>query len=298
MKSTTRLHSIADRATQLTLDMYVDPKRMVEDISALGLRHVGYGIPGDLFGAFVTGCVQVVRSLTDDDLAEEAFRWSLSLISRISTRVINEGSTIVMKAINLNFGKQLRRAVGCAPRSKRALWMLNVQVGTQSISPLRWAIETGSLEAGSAIITDLLTIRADRECYYYGMETLFERHPDIIKRICQAIEWITDTQDPKIVCHPVLSMVSDVIWGKVATRTFLYGKTGFVFTLIVFVLSQSILSQLGQGSEDHRLLAEASTKSIADPNSTLAGETVRAQDGRPGLLRFGHLVPRGRERRP
>merc|ERR1719499_2645694 len=183
-QSTTRLHFIADRIVEMTQELYKDPKKMVEDISALGLRHVGYQIPTELFGPFVTGCVQVVRILTDDDLAEEAFRWSLSLISRILVRVINEGSTIVMKAINLNSGKQLKKAVGCAPRGKRALWMLNIQVGTQSISPLMWAIETGSLEAAKAIIMDLLTIRADRERYYYGMDTMFERHPDVIRVLC------------------------------------------------------------------------------------------------------------------
>merc|ERR1740138_1482223 len=73
-QSTTRLHFIADRIVAMTLDLYKDPKKMVEDISALGLRHVGYGIPTELFGPFVTGCVQVVRGLTDDDVAEEAFR--------------------------------------------------------------------------------------------------------------------------------------------------------------------------------------------------------------------------------
>merc|ERR1719401_905760 len=184
-QSTTRLHFIADRVVQMTLDIYKDPKKMVEDISALGLRHVGYGIPTELFGPFVTACVQVVRSITQDDMAEEAFRWSLSLISRILTRVINEGSTIVMKAINANSGKQLKKAVGCAPRGKRALWMLNIQVGTQSISPLMWAIETGSLDAAGAILDDLLTIRADRERYYYGMDTMFERHSDIIRLLDQ-----------------------------------------------------------------------------------------------------------------
>merc|ERR1719436_2176358 len=192
-QSTTRLHFIADRVVQMTLDVYKDPKKMVETISALGLRHVGYGIPTDLFGAFVTGCVQVVRSLTDDDLAEEAFRWSLSLISRILTRVINEGSTIVMRAINSNSGKQLKKAVGCAPRGKRALWMLNIQVGTQSISPLMWAIETGSMDAANAIITDLLTIRADRDRYYYGMDVMFERHPDIIRRLCSDVPVLLPT---------------------------------------------------------------------------------------------------------
>merc|ERR1719221_362015 len=86
-QSTTRLHFIADRVIAITLDIYKDPKKIVEDISALGLRHVGYGIPTDLFGPYVTSCVQVVRTLTEDDNAEDAFRWSLSLMSRVLTRV-------------------------------------------------------------------------------------------------------------------------------------------------------------------------------------------------------------------
>merc|ERR1719188_1004358 len=58
-QSTTRLRFIADRIVSMTLEIYKDPKKMVEDISALGLRHVGYGIPTDLFGPFVTACVKV-----------------------------------------------------------------------------------------------------------------------------------------------------------------------------------------------------------------------------------------------
>merc|ERR1712190_440978 len=296
-QSTTRLHFIADRIVAMTLEIYKDPKKMVEDISALGLRHVGYGIPTELFGSFVTACVQVVRSLTNDDMAEEAFRWSLSLISRILTRVITEGSTIVMKAINTNSGKQLKKAVGCAPRGKRALWMLNIQVGTQSISLLLWAIETGSLEAAKAIIVDLLTIRADRDRYYYGMEDLFERHPDIVKRLCmeatsllptmldgliwrsrtteagmrrvnyyvrhlmvdadgtfnKATEWITDNGDPKLVCHPVIAMVTDMVWSRIAYRTFLMGKSWLLFTLGVFIFGTALLKHIDGGTRNERV---------------------------------------------
>ncbi len=43
------------------------------------------------------------------------------------------------------------------------MFLVTLQVGTQDISPLRWAIESGSLSAAKAIIEDLLTIRADRE---------------------------------------------------------------------------------------------------------------------------------------
>merc|ERR1719162_2655420 len=31
---------------------------------------------------------------------------------------------------------------------------------------------------------DLLTIRADRDRYFYGADDLFHRHPDIVKRLC------------------------------------------------------------------------------------------------------------------
>ena len=95
----------------------------------------------------------------------------------------------VMKAINTNQAKALKKAVSIAPRSKRAMELLshvqrsgkelvvescfcygdtpcllrNITVGTQSISPFYWAIESGSLECARAMIQDLLTIRADRD---------------------------------------------------------------------------------------------------------------------------------------
>ncbi|CAE8599594.1 unnamed protein product, partial [Polarella glacialis] len=246
-QSTTRLYFIADKVVEMTIEMYRDPKKMVEDISALGLRHVGYGIPTEFFAPYVSGAVEVVRTMTTDETAEDGFRWSLSLIARILVRTINEGSTIVMKAINTNSEKQLQRAVACAPRGKRAMWMLNIAVGTQSISPFYWSIESGSMEAAKAMILDLLTIRADRDNYYYGSDSLFERHPDVVQRLCadaqallpilldgliwrsrltqggqrrvnfyikhlvqdadgkfnQALEWLVEAGDPKILCHPV-----------------------------------------------------------------------------------------------
>jgi hypothetical protein len=239
----------------------------------------------------VTACVQVIRAVTEDNVAEEAFRWSLSLVSRVLVRVITEGSTIVMKAINSNNAKQLKRAVSVAPRGKRALWVLNIQVGTQSISPVLWAIETGSLEAATAIIDDLLTIRADRDRYYYGMDTMFERHADIIFRLTmeapdllptlldglswrarttengmrrvnyyikhlvqdeaggfsKATEWLTENGDPKLVCHPVVAMVTDMIWTKVAFRTFLLSKSWVLFTLLMFIAGTSFVKHLHEG---------------------------------------------------
>ena len=34
------------------------------------------------------------------------------------------------------------------------------------------------------MINDLLSIRADRDNYYYGYDELFTRHPEVIQRLC------------------------------------------------------------------------------------------------------------------
>jgi len=287
-QSNTYLHIIADKILAMTLELYQNPVKMVDDISALGLRHVGYAIPTELFGPFVTACVEVMMTRTSDETTVESFRWSLGLISKILVRTITEGSTIVMKAVNTNSQKALRKAISCAPRGERAAWMLLVQVGTQNISPLAWAIESGNVEAATAMIRDLLTFRADRDRYYYGVDDLFKRHPDIIKMLCDmapdvipklldgliwrsrttengmrrvnyyikhllldensqfspTLGWVTDTKDPKLVCHPVIVLVSDLVWGRVAYRSFLFGKSWFFFSLLVFIVAQSILANI------------------------------------------------------
>ena len=42
----------------MTLELYMDPLTMVDQISACGLRHVGYGVPTELF-------VPLVAAYTD-----------------------------------------------------------------------------------------------------------------------------------------------------------------------------------------------------------------------------------------
>jgi hypothetical protein len=139
-QSTTYLHWIADQLLLITLDIYREPAKTVDDISALGLRHVGYQIPTDLFGPFVSACLEVLGAAAGNPETVESYRYSLGLVSRMLVRTIQEGSTIVMKAVNLNTQKSLRKAVGCAPRGDRATWMLKIQVGSHSISPLWWAM--------------------------------------------------------------------------------------------------------------------------------------------------------------
>jgi len=79
----------------------------------------------------------------------------------------------------------------------------------------------------------------------------------------RAIQWVTEHGDAKVVCHPVLALITDMIWGRVAFLTFLNGKTWFLFTLIIFICSQSLLNQLTV-SEDDSLSGSASTSAEAE----------------------------------
>jgi len=328
-QSNTYLHLIATKVLVMVIDIYRDPVRMVDDISALGLRHVGYAIPTEYMPPFASACVEVVQTLTKDQDCIDGFQWSIGLIAKSLVRTILEGSTIVMKAINTNTIKSLTKAIAVAPRGERTAWILLIQVGTQNISPLAWAVESGALNSASAMIIDLLTFRADRDKYYYGAEDLFKRHhnvmemllnnapglvPDLLDglvwrarvtvnamrrvnyyikyllvspegKFAKNLEWVAKTKDPKIVCHPVLVLLSDLVWSRVASRSFLLRKTWFLFTLLLFVASQSVLSHTQpygeEKTEPERILTAVFrgliyTFSMGSMISTHTAKTFRA----------------------
>merc|ERR1719352_1240210 len=101
-QNVTYLHLLVTKVIGLCLMMYKDPVYCVDDISGIGLRHVGYGIPTELFQPFVIVICGVVRDLGVDEVALKGWTWALNLVAQMQTRTITEGSTIVMKAINVN----------------------------------------------------------------------------------------------------------------------------------------------------------------------------------------------------
>ena len=220
-QSQTRLRYIADRVLRSSYDMFNKPKdEMVDDLSALGLRHVGYGVPIELFAPFTDSCVEVMKPLIESfprgnsmklvwcpadrahQLAErdvpehmmlEGFRWSIGLVSRLLIRTITEGSTAVMQAINQDDARRLRRALREAPRAERSSWQLRVRVGSQSISPLHWALRSGAHTVARTMIQDVLTIRADRDRYYYGVDDLFRLQADVVEHILREAPILAET---------------------------------------------------------------------------------------------------------
>ena len=222
-QSQTRLGYIADRVLRSSYDMFQKNKEeTLDELSALGLRHVGYGIPIELFAPFTDSCVVVMKRLIesmanakdhdkDHDKADseklddcpkpkikagiamsekeeadnmlEGFRWSIGLVARVLMRTITEGSTSVMQSINADDAKLLHKALREAARGERSNLLLQVRVGSQCISPLYWALRSGAHNAAKMMLQDMLTIRADRDRYYYGVNDIFRLQPDVAEHI-------------------------------------------------------------------------------------------------------------------
>ncbi|CAE7874890.1 unnamed protein product [Symbiodinium necroappetens] len=179
-----RLMYIMGRILTIMSDIYTKTHQAVIALSALGLLHAGHGVPEDLVRPFVQAFMGGIKQNCPDESLHDGLWWTLDLIGRIFIRTLAEGSTPVIIAINRNTSKAMKTAVANYPRGEREVILLKVQVGTESMSPLIWAIEKGALESAKEILNDLLTMRADRARYYYGMEMLFTRHSDIISLLC------------------------------------------------------------------------------------------------------------------
>merc|ERR1719217_1467694 len=298
-QNVTYLHLLVTKVIGLCLMMYKDPVYCVDDISGIGLRHVGYGIPTELIRPYIIVICGVVRDLGVDEVSLKAFTWVLNLVAQMQTRTITEGSTIVMKAINMNSSKGVVAAINCAARGVRASWMLLITVGTRDISPFLWSVQSGAIDAGLAMLNDLLTIRADRDKYYYEFDYLFRRHPDVLNvclqdapalvvplmdgliwrsrltlngyrrvnyylkyllvdpegKFAKNMEWVVKSKDPRLMVHPMLALLGDIVWSRVAMRSFIQRKAWFIFTLVIFVVSQSgIKGVLEANPEDKNLM--------------------------------------------
>eukprot|EP00929_Paragymnodinium_shiwhaense_P090512 TRINITY_DN506_c0_g2_i2.p1 TRINITY_DN506_c0_g2~~TRINITY_DN506_c0_g2_i2.p1 ORF type:complete len:1105 (-),score=333.20 TRINITY_DN506_c0_g2_i2:256-3570(-) len=290
----TYLHLLITKVLGLVSNMYRDPVQTVDEISGMGLRHVGYGIPTELFNPYVATICDVVKDIGADEVSLKAFSWSMSLVAQMMARTIQEGSTIVMKAININSPVAVKAAIACAARGVRAEWMLLITVGTRDISPFLWSVQSGAIEAAMAMLEDLLTIRADRDRYYYEVDFLFRRHEDLVSILLQdapsllqplldrmiwrsrltvngyrrtnyylrhlllsasgtfhlTLDWVSKAKDPKLMVHPMLAQLTDIVWTKIALRSFLQRKSWFILTLLIFVISQSIIKGYKHGSND------------------------------------------------
>jgi len=87
------------------------------------------------------------------------------------------------------------------------------------------------------------TVNGTRRVNYYVKHLLTDEDGNFSK----TLSWITAIKDPKLVCHPVVVLVADIVWSNVAVRSFLYGRSWHLFKLVIFLVVMSILEHLHSG---------------------------------------------------
>ena len=248
-----RLMYIMGRILTIMADVYTKTHDAVIAISALGLLHAGHGVPEDLVRPFVSSTMDTIKKHCPEQSLHQGIWWTLDLIGRIFIRTLSEGSTPVMLAINRNSASAIQKAVSSSPRGERELLLLRVQVGTESISPLIWSIEKGALSSAEAMLADLLTMRADRSRYYYGMEALWTRHPDIITLLC--------TKAPSL----LTSVLDGLVWRSKSAKNGVRRVNYYIGSMMVGLegeLTNSLLDLIKHG--DPAVVCHPSAVFMAD----------------------------------
>jgi len=124
-QSNSRLCFIVAKAIDIAAQLFTEPDACVNEVLALGLRHIMYKVPTDFFGPFATFIADEIEARCDSPLASEGFRWSLDLVSYTMMRAVEEGSSPLLIAIAENDAKKVKKALGGAGRVDRAKMALN-----------------------------------------------------------------------------------------------------------------------------------------------------------------------------
>jgi len=118
--SNARLSMLAGKSLELSMQMYKEPTRVMNEVTSLGLRHIMYNIPTAYFEPFVQGIVDEIRCFTDDEEAIEGVEWTMTQIACIMVYTIDTGSTPLLRAVVSNDPKMVRKALGNESRKNRA----------------------------------------------------------------------------------------------------------------------------------------------------------------------------------
>mmetsp|Transcript_2696 Transcript_2696/g.4349 ORF Transcript_2696/g.4349 Transcript_2696/m.4349 type:complete len:825 (+) Transcript_2696:1622-4096(+) len=172
------------------LVMFVkDPEVFYSDLRPLTIRHIKYGVKSEYakgFGAAILRAVEKVLGPEHwDQATRSAWNFLWMRVCGVIQRSLNAGTNLVVVALVNHDVVRMREAMACAPRGERENWLTHVDVNGEVLSPLYWSIRDGMRDIALYLLDDLLSLRADRESYYYGRETMFRTHHDIVKVLCE-----------------------------------------------------------------------------------------------------------------
>jgi len=119
-QSNARLAFIVQKALEMSVQIFRDPVRMVDEITSLGLRHIMFQASTKFFQPFVTSVMSEVQLVCNDELGIDGLNWAMCIIGSIMVRTIQQGATPIVKAVVRNDAKALKKAVALVPRGERA----------------------------------------------------------------------------------------------------------------------------------------------------------------------------------
>uniref|UniRef100_A0A7S1DKS7 Globin domain-containing protein n=2 Tax=Hemiselmis andersenii TaxID=464988 RepID=A0A7S1DKS7_HEMAN len=187
-----------------------DPQQFFLELKPLTIRHIKYGVKADYARAFGMTVLNGISSVLGDRFDERVKGAWVLLWTRVSscvTRSLNVGSNLVIVSLVQENLEQLEDAMDCVPRGERDEVLTKIDVNGEIISPLNWAISGGQLSMAQFVMGDLLAIRADRYRYYYGRETLFKTHPDLVQCVARQMPALLDNLFDGLLWHA--QMVQD-----------------------------------------------------------------------------------------
>lgn len=190
-----------------------DPESFFVDLKPLTIRHIKYGVKADYARAFGLTVLNGIKEVLGDKLDEKAKTAWTKLWTRVSscvTRALNVGSNLVIVSLVQDDLDNFIDAMDCVPRGERFATLTHVDVNGEVVSPLDWSVMGGQVNIARWVIDDLLTIRADRDTYYYGRETMYMSHPDLVAKLCRQMPNLIENMLDGLMWHA--SMVVD---GKV-----------------------------------------------------------------------------------
>lgn len=97
-----------------------------------------------------------------DDRCKKAWGTLWTRVSSCVTRSLNVGSNLIIVSLVQENFESLTEAMDCVPRGERDEVLTRIDVNGEIISPLNWAVQGGLLAIAQFVMSDLLTIRADR----------------------------------------------------------------------------------------------------------------------------------------
>ncbi|CAE7570961.1 vhb [Symbiodinium natans] len=176
------------KALQLLVACVHDSSLIETELEKISVMHCKFDLQAwhfEIFGQILLETLAQFGGQAWCDDYTEAWSMLYGMASQTFLEAIEGSRTSLCSALLQGSSKKVKEALSKAPRGDRAASALQVGVGRRQLSPLLWALRDMHLEVLEILLSDILTIRADRQCFYYGVDDLWKRCPAILDALVE-----------------------------------------------------------------------------------------------------------------